>query len=397
MGVFDMFRRSKITELNKTKAIPYDIQTWKYRSFDAAIVEMDLIRACIDALARNVAKLDLKAVIHSSDGTKKVDYRSDVARVLRRPNQYMSTYDFLYKIAAYFFATNNALIYPEYDANGNLIALHPISYSNFELKKSANGILIAKFSIGYMTEYTVPYSQLIHLRNHYITDDLLGDSNSALVPVTELLNAQNQGIINGIKNSAIIRGILKAAGVIKQQDLQKAKEQFIEDNLNSKNNGGVIALDGKFDYTQLDSKPYLIDAETMEQAKAKVFNYFGVNEAFLQNTFTAEQYEAVYEGRLEPFAIMFCQAMTHGLYTERERGFGNEIEAAMSKLKYQPIAQLANLISVTNQLGLFRRDEFRGILGFEPLGPENGGNDIMVSLNYQNETQEGVKDDESED
>lgn len=401
MGVFDIFKRSA-PQKEKQKVVPYDIPMWRYRTFDGKILEMDLIRACVDALARNIAKMDMKAVILKSDGKKKIDTTSDVARVLKHPNPYMSKYDFLYKCASMYYTSNNVFIYPEYDDMGNLLALHPINYQNFHLVKTKSGTLVAQFQISYASEYTIPYRNLIHLRNHYTTDDFFGDANTSLDPVAELLNAQNQGIINGIKNSAIIRGILKAANVIKQDELIKARDKFIEDNLQASNNGGVIVIDGKFDYSSIESKPYIVDDKTMEQAKSKVFNYFGVNEAFLQNSFTADQYEAVYEGRLEPFAEMFCEAMTYGLFTDRERGFGNEIQASLTKMRYQTIGTITGLIGATNQLGLFTRNEYREMIGYAPLDDDQGGNEIMISLNYTkqenlDEYQDVIgKDDENE-
>jgi HK97 family phage portal protein len=387
MSIFDkLFGRKTVTRSSERQNIlRYDIDQYKINSWNKKSVDLYLIRASIDALARNIAKMELDAVMYTDrdNSIKKVDRVSDVARVLKRPNQYMSTYDFLYKVASLYYASNNAFIWPEY-RNGSLYALWPINYENFQLFESERGTLIAKFRMNYRHTYTIPYDDLIHLRNHFIDDDLAGEPNSALLPVCELMNTQNEGIVNGIKNSAIIRGILKSVNVIKENDLKKARDRFVEDNLSASNNGGVIVVDGKFEYSPLESKPYVIDADTMNEAKKMVFDYFGVNEGFITNTFNPEQYEAVYEGRLEPFAIMLTQALTHGLYTARERGFGNEIEANMSKVKYQPISAITSLISATNQLGLFRKNEYREMLGYPPLSDEEGGNDIVISLNYVN-------------
>jgi HK97 family phage portal protein len=387
MSIFDkLFGRKTVTRSSERQNIlRYDIDQYKINSWNKKSVDLYLIRASIDALARNIAKMELDAVMYTDrdNSIKKVDRVSDVARVLKRPNQYMSTYDFLYKVASLYYASNNAFIWPEY-RNGSLYALWPINYENFQLFESERGTLIAKFRMNYRHTYTIPYDDLIHLRNHFIDDDLAGEPNSALLPVCELMNTQNEGIVNGIKNSAIIRGILKSVNVIKENDLKKARDRFVEDNLSASNNGGVIVVDGKFEYSPLESKPYVIDADTMNEAKKMVYDYFGVNEGFITNEFTPEQYEAVYEGRLEPFAIMLTQALTHGLYTARERGFGNEIEANMSKVKYQPISAITSLISATNQLGLFRKNEYREMLGYPPLSDEEGGNDIVISLNYVN-------------
>ena len=388
MSIFDkLFGRSVVARSSeRQKILRYDIDQYKVSKWDKKAIELYLIRASIDALARNVGKMELDAVMYTDrdNSVKKVNRASDVARVLKRPNQYMTMYDFLYKIAAMYYASNNAFIWPEYSKEGNLIALWPINYENFQLYESERGTLIAKFRISYRKTYTVPYDDIIHLRNHYIDDDLVGSSNQALLPVCELMNAQNQGIIHGIQNSAIIRGILKSVNVIKEQDMKAARNRFVEDNLAASNNGGVIVVDGKFDYTPIESKPYMVDAETMAETKRMVFDYFGINEGFITNTFSPEEYEAVYEGRLEPFAIMLTQALTKGLYTDRERGFGNEVEANMSRVKYQPISAITSLIAATNQLGLFRKNEYREMLGYPPLSDEEGGNDIVISLNYVN-------------
>ena len=365
----------------RTSVVPINTECWSYRSFRGNLAQLDVVAMSIDALARNIAKIELKSVQRKKDSVLVNDTTSDVARVLAHPNPYMTSYDFLYKVASLYFLSNNVFIWPEYNAKGELIALWPINYKGFTLKKTDNGTLIAQFQLNYCMTYTIPYSRLIHLRNKYTTDDLFGDSNDALTPIAELANAQNQGIINGIKNSALIRGILKSINVIKEEDMVKARDRFVQDNLSAANSGGVMVIDGKFDYQNIESKPYVVDAETLKEIKDRIFSYFGVNEGFVQNKFTQEEYESVYEGRLEPFAIMISSAFSFALYTPRERGFGNEIEANMAKLKYQPMTVITRVIAATNQLGLFTRDEYREMLGYPPLGPDRGGDEIMIAVN----------------
>lgn len=382
MSILSFFGGKTKNEQLKTKIEPIVTEAWKYYSWNKNIFEQDLVVACIDSLARNIAKAELRAIrIKNPSEAAEIDTKSDIARVLRRPNPYMTQYDFLYKLAAMYFASNNVFIYPEY-VDETLVNLWPVNYEDFKIYENDAGIKIVQFRMNYWRSYTIPYSKIIHLRNHYFSDDLFGDENEKpLNPALELNNAQNQGIIGGIKNSALIRGILSTTQVLKDEDLEKAKARFMEDNLKASNSGGVMAIDGKFQYKDIESKPYMIDAETMRETKNKYFNYFGVNENFLQNKFTSEEYEAIYEGKLEPFAIMLTQAMTAILYTDRERGFGNAIEASMNRVKYQSTKAAVSVINATRELGLFRRDEYREMLGYPPLGPENGGNDILIAIN----------------
>lgn len=388
-------RRAKTTDREKSKSIPVAIPVWNYRQYNGQQLLLDAVVARVDALARNIAKMDLKSIKREKDQIATTDTTSDVARVLKHPNPVMTQYDFLYKIAAQYFTSNNVFIWPQYE-NGKLVALWPINYQSFNLYKTENGVLVAQFNLSFIKTYTVPYSNLIHLRNHYFNDDIFGDDNAPLNPVGELLNAQNQGIVNAIKSSAFIRGLLKAVQVLKDSDLEAAREKFIEDNLSARNNGGVIAIDGKFDYKDLESKPYVIDAETRKETENMVDSYFGTNENFVQNKFKSEGYEAVYEGKLEPFAIMLTQAFTVKLFTEREQSLGNEVEANMAKLKYQPMTVVTNVIRATRELGLFTRDEYREMLGYQPLGPERGGDEIMIAVNNytSSDEQEGEPKDE---
>lgn len=394
-------KRSDVTgaSTQKTSVVPLSTECWTFHTFNGDYSKIDVIAESIDALARNIGKIELKSVMQKKDSVSVTDTTSDVAKVLRNPNPYMSSYDFLYKIASLYFMSNNVFIWPEYDKTGNLTALWPINYKSFSLKKTDSGVLVAQFQLNYFRLYTVPYSRLIHLRNKYTTDDLFGDANDALTPIAELSNAQNQGIINGIKNSALIRGILKSVNVIKEDDMIKARDQFIKDNLAASNSGGVMVIDGKFDYQNIESKPYIIDADTMKEVKERIYSFFGVNEEFVQNKFTAEQYEAVYEGRIEPFAMMLSQAFTAKLFTERERGFGNKVEANMAKLKYQPMTVITRVIAATNQLGLFTRDEYREMLGYQPLGPDRGGDEIMIAVNNMqaDQDQQDAKDEKKKE
>lgn len=385
MGLLDIFKRQKNSSKKESRrAIPLNINCWNYRRFHGELLDIDVIVACIDALARNLAKMELTSIRQVQNRVAVTDTTSDVARVLKRPNPYMTQYDFIYKVAALYYASNNAFIWPEYDKEGNLVALWPINYKKFELRE-VDDVIVARFELLHNHFYTVPYSQVIHLRRHFFNDALMGDENTPFKPIAELMDAQNQGIIEGIKSSAIIRGLLKTTQVMKEEDIKTARERFIQDNLNATNNGGVMVVDGKFDYHQIDSKPYVVDAETRAETKKAAFDYFGVNEKFLQNSFTAEEYEGIYEGALEPFAMCLQSAMTIFLFTDRERGFGNKVQANMAKLKYQPLNTVANVINTTKELGLFTRDEYREMLGYEPLGPDRGGDEIMIAVNnYQN-------------
>ncbi len=393
MSIFK--RKSTITQ-ERSKAIPFSVETWHYKRFNRELLDIDTIVTCIDALARNLAKMRLTSIRRDKNQIATTDFTSEIAKVLQQPNKYMTQYDFIYKIAAQYFVSNNVYIWPEYDNEGKLINLWPVNYRMAKIYE-IDGTELIRFELRHNHYYTCPYSQIIHLRNHYCEDNLYGDGNEAFRAIAELMDAQQQGIKGGIKNSALIRGLLKAAQVMKEDDIKAARDRFVKENFEASNSGGVMLVDGKFDYTPLESKPYQVDADTLKVTREAAYSYFGVNEDFIQNKFTSEKYEAIYEGRLEPFAIMLCDALTKHLFTERERAFGNQIDANMSKLKYQPLSQVTTMISATRELGLFTRDEYREMLGYEPLGPERGGDEIMIAVNNYDSNTVDQSDQEGEE
>ena len=121
-------RKKTVVDKERSKAIPFNIETWHYKRFNGELLDIDTIVACIDALARNLAKMELAAIRRDKNNISITEHTSDVAKVLKKPNPYMSQYDFIYKVAATYFSSNNAFIWPEYDKDGMLINLWPINY-----------------------------------------------------------------------------------------------------------------------------------------------------------------------------------------------------------------------------------------------------------------------------
>ena len=53
----------------------------------------------------------------------------------------------------------------------------------------------------------------------------------------------------------------------------------------------------------------------------------------------------------------------------------------VNRAKNNGITTITEVIQTTRELGLFTRDEYRIMLGYEPLGPERGGDDILIATN----------------
>jgi phage portal protein BeeE len=184
------------------------------------------------------------------------------------------------------------------------------------------------------TTPTFNYKDLIHLRRNFNGNNLLGDDNAALAPALELAHTQNEGIINGIKAGANIRGILKYTQIMNPTKLQEEKEAFIADYLTMANDGGVIALDQKADFTPIESKPVILSAEQTEAIENKIYSYLGVSKAIVTSDYNEDQFSAFYESVLEPIALALGLEFTQKLFTEREQAFGNVIIFESGRLQF---------------------------------------------------------------
>jgi hypothetical protein len=164
--------------------------------------------------------------------------------------------------------------------------------------------------------------------------DIRGEDNAALMPTLQLLNTQNQGIAEGIKNSASFRFMAQVGNFIKGTDLVKERKTWVAENLGPDSGGLALFPNTYTNVQQIQSTAKVVDPEQMSLIQTRVLNYFGCNEDVLQNKTVGDAWSAYYEGKIEPFALQLSQAMTCMSYTAAERARGNAIVWNASRLQY---------------------------------------------------------------
>lgn len=366
-----------------------------FTPFSGALYDSDVCRTCIDTIARNAAKLKPRHIRRDiKDGKSITDVHDNLEWLLSvRPNIYMSAYDFLYKVVAQLYSCNNAFIYVQTD-KGVVTGLYPINFSNITMVEYERE-LYCKFLFGTGFQMTVPYSDIIHLRRHFNRDDLFGEGGvQPFKPTLDLMRTVNQGIVNAIKSSARIRGILKFTGTLRPEDLKKQRDAFVSDYLSINNDGGIAATDTKAEFIPMDSKPQMADGDQMAVIRENTYRYFGINQKIIQSEYSESDWDSFYESVLEPIAIQLSLECTVKLFTNRELGFGNEIIFEANRLQYVSAKTKIQLIKELSPLGLLSVNEGREIFN---LGPVENGDKRYVSLNYvdadkQNKYQLGEDD-----
>lgn len=339
----------------------------------------DVVRAAIDAIARNAGKLKPKHVRRMNGQVTPLN--SDIEYLLSvRPNPHMDAFSFLYKTVTQLYLKNNAFVFIDWDERGIAKAFYPINASTVEFLEYNNETYVKFMFLGGQ-QVTLPYGDVIHLRRFFNSNDMYGESNStALLPTLELIHTTNEGIINAVKSSAHLRGLLKFThNMLKPEEMKRNRDQFVEDYLNVSNNGGIAAIDSKADYIPLHNEPKLIDAKQMELIEDKVYKYFNVNSAIVKSDYNEEQWNAFYESVIEPIAIQLSLEFTSKVFTGQEQKRGNEIIFESNRLQYASNATKINVIESLIDRGLMSLNEGREIFN---LAPFDGGDKRIVSLNY---------------
>ncbi len=372
MGVFEtIFRRPKSNFVPDGYFKMLNGYTPVFTNAPESLYEMELTRAAIHSFANFCSKL--KPEMSGSA------YRN-LEKVLQfRPNPFMDTTKFLYRIATILSVNNTAFIIPLEDDNGGIIGYYPLLPQNCEVLE-VKGAPYLRYTFSNGQRAAIEFERVGILTQFQYADDFFGESNAALKPTMQLIHTQNQGIINGVKNSASIRFLAKIANMISPEDIKKERQRFTEDNLSADNQSGMIIYDNKFsDLKQVDSKPFTVNALQMQQINENVFHYFGTNANILQNKYNEDEWNAYYEGKIEPFAIQLSLVMSNMTFTPREIAFGNAITFTANRLQYASNATKLNISTQLFDRGLLTRN---GVMDIWNMPNVEGGDKFYIRKEY---------------
>ena len=342
-----------------------------FSSFEGSIYEMELTRAAIHSFATHVSKF--RPEIKGSGNAQ-------LERKLQfRPNKLMDTKKYLYRLATVYMVENTAFIAPLYDDRFNLAGFYPLLTEKAQIV-DVNGQKFLRYDFGYGNFGSVELKKAGIMTQFQFKNELFGESNKALRPTMDLINMQNQAIVEGVKNSANLRFLAKVATALKPEDVDRERKRFISNNLSAENNGGVLLFDSKFeDVKQIDSKPFIVNPMQMAQIKENVFNYFGTNQKILQNNFNSDEWNAYYEGKLEPFAIEMSLVHTNMTFSEHEIAFGNEIIFTANRLQYLSNSEKLNTVTQLFDRGFLTHNQGLEIFNMPPI---DGGDDRYIRKEY---------------
>lgn len=347
-----------------------------FHDWRGEIYESELVRAAIDARARNISKLKVEFI-----GTAKPKLTQKLAK---RPNPWNTWSQFLYRVSTILDCTNNCIIVPIYDDGMNKIGFYPVLPTSCKVVTYKNDLWIEYSFRENREKGAVKMSECALLTKFQFRNDFFGSDQAPLDETMQLMTIQKQGLENAVQNSAVYRFMARMTNFSKAGDLETEQEAFKERNFGkeAKGGGGVLLFPNTYaDIKQIDSKPYTVDEKQMELIRQNVYSYFGVNEDVMQNKAVGDSWAAFYEGAVEPFAIQFSETLTFALYSQRETSEGSCVMATANRLQYASTTEKKEISEMAADRGLMMIDEIRDIWNLPPL-PDGQGQRYIARGEY---------------
>ena len=376
MGLIDrvrnLVRSPTATRLEMISQRGMNVYQW-----DGKLFQSDAVRACIRPMARAVGKAVGKHVRSNGDryDINPVPY---IRFLLEEPNAYMTGQQLQEKLAWQLALNNNAFAWIQRDAAGLPVAIYPVNCSNAEVLPQGNGQTTLIFNMPDGQHWSADYRDVIHLRNDFLAGEFFGTSPAkALAEVMEVISSTDQSVVNAIKNSAIIRWLLKVQGAIRDEDLTKKAKTFSEMFLQSENNKtGAAAVDGKTDATQVQPQDYVPNAAIMDRNINRLYAFFNTNAKIVTAAYSENEWVSYYETSIEPVIQQLSEQYTIKLFSRRERGVGNKILFASNNLSFASMSTKLALQAAVDR-GAMTPNEWRDVLGY---GPIDGGDKPLRRL-----------------
>lgn len=248
--------------------------------FGENISKSDVVKIAVDRIASQCSKLKPRYIKKLNDKTV-TEKTGGLSFILQhKPNELMTTSQFIYKVITMLMLHDNAFIYLMFDKQSlKLKGLYPLNPVMVEPVVDDRGNHFLNFTFDNGSIGMIPYENIIHLKKFYHHDQFFGGNHSkgdheALLKTIQINENVLQGIDNAIKSSMQIKGLLKMNAMLNETDKNKQLDSFNELLRDSVKNKGssIIPIDLKADYIPISTDAKLIDKDTLEFLQNKIID-----------------------------------------------------------------------------------------------------------------------------
>ena len=336
------------------------------------------VRAIVDAIARNGAKMHPRHIRNNDNGMENI--KGSLYRILaKQPNELQNAYQFYYQVITNLELYNDSFIYIQRDLKSNKVTgLYPLDFSEGKLYEY-EGNLFVKFKFGRGKERFVPYDSCIHLTRYVGEDGLFGGKITPIIKILSMKHIMDEGMINAIKTTQNIRGIVKSTkAMLKPEDVKKMRDQFVDDFVRNSNKSGIGGLDATTEFTPVKIEPTTASDSQVKIIDNKLLSYFGVNDNIIQSKYSEDEWNAFYESVLEPIGLQMSLEFSNKIFTPTEKYFGNEIIFESNRLQYASNSTKIQLLRFGTNI--MTQNELREVFN---LAPREGGDVILIDQNHE--------------
>lgn len=367
MGFWDRFKKVN-QAVSVTKYQMLNDEGNGFFAWNGNLYQSDIVRAAIRPKVRAFGKTVAKHIRNGKDGLK-VNPEPYMRFLLEEPNPYMTGQMLQEKLAIQLELNNNAFAYIVRDENNYPTEIYPITSSSVEAVKNGSGETFLRFTLRNGKTVTFRYTDIIHLRKDYNENEIFGDSPApALTQLMEVISTTDQGLIKAIKNSNVIKWLLKFNQTLRPDDLKKATKQFTDDYLSiDSESGGAAATDAKMDATQVQPNDVMVDNKLMAETVKRVYAFFGTNEKIVHSSYDEDGWVSYYEANVEPDVMQASGEFTRKLFTRVERGHGNRIMFESSNLAFASLKTKMDFVNNGIDRGYVNANEGRDVFGMAPI------------------------------
>ena len=353
-----------------------------FYSWNGKMYESDIVRACIRPKVKAIGKLVGKHIRDDPrEGGLKVNPEANIRFLLSEPNPYMTGQQMQEKVANQLCLNNNAFILIVRDENGKPMQLYPIPCVSAEAKYNAQGELFLKFLYNNGKTGIFRYTDIIHLKQDYNESDIFGTSPApALTQLMELVGTIDQGMVKAIKNSSVIRWLISFKQSMREEDIKKYVQNFVDNYLSVESTTfGAAGVDAKADVQRIEPKDYVPNAAQSEKIIDRIYSFFGTNKKIVQSDYNEDEWNAYYEAEIEPVVVQLHQTYTTALFSRRERGCGNRIVFEANNLQCASLTTKLAFVAMVDR-GAMLPNEWRGTMNLAPI---EGGDQPIRRLDTQ--------------
>lgn len=351
-----------------------------YYAWNGKLYHSDIVRSSIKPKSKAIGKAVAKHIrtkIVEGQKTTEVNPEIFMKFLLEEPNEYMTFQVMQEKVANQLALNGNAFILILRDENGIPNGLYPIPAVSVERKFDENHRTYLKFFYlnGRYSEFY--YEDIIHLREEFISNDFFGESpQEALSELMETVSVMDQGLRKAIKNSSIIRWLLKYTTSMRDEDLKMHAKEFADNYLDISSAGsiGVAAVDAKADAIQVDNKDFVPNSTVSKQQIERIRAFFHTNENIVTSKYTEDEWISYYEAEVEPTLQQMAGEYTRKLFSRTQRGYGNAIIFESSSLTFASMATKLQLATMVDR-GIMTPNEVRYYFGLPPI---EGGDEALL-------------------